>query len=434
MMFYRFFFLSLITTLLCGCVQVSNPYTHLPPGQWRAIFKIADTDLSQGGEIAYDESKKIKDYFELPFNFEVAYEGDQMIAHLINGEERIKIEDIHFGRDKSTAKDTIQFGFTSYDTRIDGFYEENFIEGYWKVPYRGKYSIPFKAKYGQSHRFNIPENESEVYDFDGEWEVVFEFDKPDDSYPAIAVIEQDGRNLTGTFKTETGDYRFLQGNAYDNKMKLSVFDGAHAFLFSGTVQNDTIYGEFRSGNHYKSNWIAHRKKADKQVLRDPNDMTQSTATTPIAFGFPNTDGKTISLNDASYKGKVKLINIMGTWCPNCKDEIIFLQEVKEKFPDLEIISIAFERYKDPSVCLEKISQYKEKMKVDWEMLYGGYASKSETTKILGFVDKIYSYPTLLTVDENDQIIDIHTGFYGPATSEYQSFRTSFIDKLSNLSI
>ncbi|MBT8234014.1 MAG: TlpA family protein disulfide reductase, partial [Bacteroidia bacterium] len=212
----------------------------------------------------------------------------------------------------------------------------------------------------------------------------------------------------------------------------SVFDGAHAFLFSGNVSNDTIYGEFRSGKHYKSNWMAVRD--DEFTLTNPSDMTKAVDEKPIAFAFPNSEGSQTDINDPKYKSKYKLINIMGTWCPNCRDEINFLKEVQAKHPNIEIISIAFEKYRDTEKAMAILKKYKSQMNFDWPILLGGYANKKETGETFEFLDKIYSYPTLLLVDDNNKIIDIHTGFNGPATSEYQAFKKDYYSKLAGLNI
>ncbi len=422
---------SFCLLLLSNCIEVSESktFSKLPPGKWRAILKLTNPSVVPTAANITEGQNKIKDYFELPFNLEFEYEDDEMVGYLINGKEKIKIENLHFGRDLGTAKDTLIMDFTAFDTYIDAFYEENFIEGYWVVPYKDNYQIPFLATYGLNHRF-IDRPQEDTYNFDGEWLVEFEYDNPEEKYPAIATFNQDGHLLDGTFKTETGDYRFLSGNAYGDKMRLSVFDGAHAFLFSGSVSRDTIYGEFRSGSHYKSNWIATRKKDNKPYLKDPYQMTQ--ATNKVQFNFPNASGEFISLGDENYSDKYKLINIMGTWCPNCRDEINFLKELKHDIPDIEIVSIAFERYRDEEKSMNAIRKYKSSMDFDWPILLGGYANKKENSEILEFVDKIYSYPTLLLVDKNNQVVDIHTGFYGPATEEYQSFKSEYLEKIQSL--
>ncbi len=400
----------------------------LPPGQWRGVLKLTDPDQVIASGVIEDE-QKVLDYFELPFNLEVEYSGDQMEVFLLNGAEKIKIESVHYGRDPATAKDTLKFDFLSFDTSMDGFYEENFIEGYWIVNYKEKYKIPFIAHYGFNHRF-IDKPMPDTKDFSGKWKVTFEYDN-DEAYPAIAEFQQDGFVLNGTFLTETGDYRFLSGNAFGDKMRLSVFDGSHAFLFSGSLQQDTIYGEFRSGKHYKSKWQAVRDEGFS--LEDPYAMTKSTSAEAIDFSFQDEEGLQISLSDSKYKGKTKLINIMGTWCPNCKDEIIFLKEIKETLgDDIELVTIAFERYRDEAKAKSILKKYKSALDFDWPILLGGYASKKETGETFAFLDKIYSYPTLLIVDAEDKIRYIHTGFSGPATSKYSDFKKDFDLKLNEL--
>lgn len=421
-------FFAFISVMFLSCIEQPNSYTKLPPGEWRGILKLTDPDQVSLGTIN-DGQEKILDYFELPFNMDVVYTDNGMEVFLINGEERIPIEAVHYGRDPATAKDTLKMEMTAFDTSMDGFYEDNYIEGYWVVNYKENYTIPFLAQYGLNHRF-INKTVPDTKDFGGKWKVVFEYDN-EDAYPAIAELEQNGNKLDGTFRTETGDYRFLSGNASGDKMRLSVFDGAHAFLFSGSMDSDTIYGEFRSGKHYKSKWYA--VKDNNYKLTNPYQMTKATMDEPIAFSFPDTKGNMVSLSKANEGGKVKLINIMGSWCPNCKDEIKYLKEIKKQYGEnLELYTIAYERYRDASKANALLDKYKATMGMDWPLLLGGYADKKQTTESLPFIDKIYSYPTLFVVDQKNNIRHIHTGFNGPATSEYQEYKVEMAKKLETI--
>jgi len=413
---------------LISCIEQPNSFSKLPPGEWRAVLKLSDPDTKYSQDLG-GEPEKVKDYFELPFNMKVDYVDEDMKVYVLNGEEEIEIESVHYGRDPATAKDTIQFGFDAFDTKMDGFFEDNFMEGYWIVNYKENYQIPFLAVYGQNHRF-INKVVEETADFGGTWKVIFEYDN-EDAYPAIGEFKQVRNKLSGTFRTETGDYRYLDGNAYGDKMRLSVFDGAHAFLFSGTLQNDTIYGEFRSGKHYKSKWLATRDNNFK--LTDPYNYTKKTQNSIPSLSFPNVDGTTINLNDPAYNSKIKLINIMGTWCPNCKDEILFLKEIKEKYgEEIQIISVAFERYKDEKKALALLSNYKQTLGISWPVLLGGYANKTTTGELFPFLDKIYSYPTLIVTDKKNNIEHIYTGFNGPATSKYDAYVKEFHSLMSQL--
>jgi len=417
--------------MFSSCLETPNNFEKLPPGTWRVVLKLTDPDQADS-DFSVAETDGMIDYFKLPFNMDVKYtEDNKMEVYIINGEERIPIESVNYGRDPRTAKDTLQLGFVAFDSKMDGYYEGNFIEGFWKVPNRNKdYQIPFIAYYGESHRFDIPQVKS-TSDFGGKWKVTFEYDN-EDKYPAIGQFVQNGNKLSGTFMTETGDYRYLDGNAYDDKMKLSVFDGAHAFLFSGKLTNDTIYGEFRSGKHYKSKWMSVKDEAFE--LTSPYEMTKAVPDEKVDFSFVSSANKKVSINDSNYQGKYKLVNIMGTWCPNCRDEIKFLKEVQKYNNDIAIISLAFEKYRDEKKAINVLQKYKQQMAFNWPILLGGYANKKETSETFSFLDKIYSYPTLLLIDDKNNIVDIHTGFYGPATEEYKTFKKEFFEKLKRLNL
>ncbi len=395
-----------VSSIISSCVEVAKPYTQIPPGIWRAELSIT------------------KDA-NLPFNMESSYDEDgKLNIYILNAEERIKVEEISFGTTKM-LKDTIVIGFPLLDTYITGEYRENIIEGTWHVNNREDYEIPFVAYHGQSHRFTTDITKPSA-NLTGKWAATFELET-EDEYPAIGEFTQEGNNLSGTFLTETGDYRYLEGTVQGDKFSLSCFDGSHAFLFEGDISDKEILsGSFLSGSHYATNWIATRD--DNAKLTDVYGLSQ--ITTPdkkINFKLPNTDGQLISLTDDQYEGKAKLITIMGTWCPNCLDESKFIIDYIKKNPndDLAVIALAFEKYRDKDTSLSKIKNYKDRLSIPYEILMAGYYDKAEATKELGFIDEILSYPTLLFVNKDNEVIKVHTGFNGPATSEYAAFKSSF---------
>lgn len=410
---------------MMGCVSIPDAYEGLAPGVWRGVLKIGD-DTSMD----ITSTDKFRGFTELPFNFIINNKGERLTATFLNGEEKIEVSDIVIGLDKSTAKDTVEINFTAYDTYFKGIIDENIMEGLWHVNYKEGYSIPFIAHHGQSHRFINHNPESK--DFSGRWEVTFDYDKPDDAYKAVGVFEQNGNILTGTFQTETGDYRFLEGNAIGDKMKLSVFDGSHAFYFEAKQVNDgELIGVFKSGKHYTSNWSAVRN-ADIQ-LGDPYSLT-SQNTNDIDWDqmqFLNLNGEKTPIVDTD-SDQVKLVNIMGTWCPNCMDETNYFKELLQKYPTLEIASVSYERYKDDAKNLAAIQRYKDSKEVTWPMYLGGYANKAESSADFPFLSKILSYPTLIVLDKSNQIRKIHTGFNGPATAEYAEYTESMETLIKNL--
>jgi thiol-disulfide isomerase/thioredoxin len=246
-------------------------------------------------------------------------------------------------------------------------------------------------------------------------------------YPALLVVEQDGNHATGTILTETGDYRFLEGSTESDRLFLSTFDGSHAYLFEAKLLEDgTLSGVYRSGNHYKTYWNAERN--DTFRLRDPYTLTGVKENDiPFSFRFPNPDGDTVSLDDAQYAGKPKIVTIFGTWCPNCLDENSFLSDYMKAHPDLgiEIVSIAFERQPDPALALQAIRNYRRHFGIPWQILYGGSSNKNHVAESLPMLENFISFPTMLFLDRENRVVKIHTGFYGPATEKYAGFREEF---------
>ncbi len=432
--------LALVIILIAGiytsCITIENQYSGIPPGPWRGVIQIEPKfitpnkkgqPLPEKMNIAFEE---VNDG-ELPFQFEVIYKNEtDFYIEIQNGDERIKVDDIIIGHDRTNGDDTIMINFPVYDTYIKGKYEEGLIDGDWYVNYKEGYSIPFTARFGKNHRFTNLSKTPE-YDISGKWEVLFNANSP---YPAIGEFQQKGNRLTGTFLTETGDYRFLEGSVQGNKLYLSCFDGSHAFLFEGKIMDkDNIVGTFRSGKHYKTTWDA--KRNPDFTLTSADSLTYlNEGYDKLAFSFKNTDGKTISLADERYQGKPKLVQILGTWCPNCRDETEFLVNYLKNNPntDLEIIAIAFERYKDESKSMDALKRYKEKFGMNYEMVLGGYFNKKEAAAQLPMLNHVLSYPTLIFIDQNDNIQRIHTGFSGPATSEYEEFVSSFEQSIKKL--
>ena len=238
------------------------------------------------------------------------------------------------------------------------------------------------------------------HDLTGEWNVTMEIET-EDAYPALGDFKQDGNLLTGTFETETGDYRYLEGVVSGDEFMLSCFDGSHAFLFDGKITDEgNLLGRFLSGVHYNVNWIGSRD--GDHNMTDPFEFSRlKNENEPVDFTFTNTNGESISLNDEKYQGKPKIVKLMGTWCPNCLDETNFLLEYFDQNPEkkIDIISIAFERYRDEAKAIEMVKRYKTKKNIPWEMLYGGYYDKTEATKTFKILEKIKSYPTLIFLNE-----------------------------------
>ncbi len=150
----------------------------------------------------------------------------------------------------------------------------------------------------------------------------------------------------------------------------------------------------------------------------------------MEFSFPNTDDTVISLDDPRFKEKVVVVQIMGTWCPNCLDETKFLSDyVKTKKQDnFEVVALAFEYAKTKDLAFKGIERLKSRVGVPYPILLAQYASssKSKANEKLPMLNHIISYPTTIFIDKKGKVRKIHTGFNGPATGQkYIDFKEDF---------
>ncbi|ALD22697.1 alkyl hydroperoxide reductase [Hymenobacter sp. DG25A] len=350
---------------------------------------------------------------QIPFLFEVSQSGGKPIVTLRNGEEKLKLDEI------TTAGDSMTIRMGVFDAalvvRQDG---ADKLKGAW-VKYDGKepYRVAFSAEKGESNLFKTT---GKAESFDGTWNVTFKGDDGE-TYPAVGLFKQNGNDVTGTFLTSTGDYRYLAGQADGNKLNVTTFDGSHGFLFSAEKQpNGTLKGDFYSGKSGHETWTATLDPNAK--LPDANAMTNmKPGQKRLDFNFPNIfEGGSISPTDPKYKGKVVVVQILGSWCPNCMDETNFLAPwyEKNKQRGVEIIGLGYERTPDQKVASQKLLKMRERMNIGYDIAVAGEASAAEASKSLPQLAKVLAFPTTIFLDKKGEVRKIHTGFSGPGTGKY----------------
>ena len=428
---------TLALAALSGCIVVDTDYDKLPPGIYRGVFYL-DGRLSERVEpddIAADFELDDVPQGELPVNFEVSYRPDSSLAiAFVNGEERIEASRVEFIRLYTVAKDSLTVHFPLNDSYITAYHEDGIVEGQFVDESRGEYAIPFTGFHGVGYRFSELEK-TPVTDLSGRYATTFGVDEDTDEYPAIAEFEQDGNRLSGTFLTTTGDYRYLEGTIQAERFYLSAFDGGHVFLFAGKVLPDSsLLGIFRSGNHYQTIWTAERD-ADA-TLASAEAETVVTDAGPVAIvGLDAATGRPVSLLDApEVAGKYKILSLMGSWCPNCRDEAVFLDSLLATLPTerVAVVGMAYERMRDTARALAAVERFRENLGVDYPIALAGSADKAAATSSLGFVEEVKSFPTMLVLTPDNRVVYSHTGFTGPATSEYGAFTRHFADTLRQI--
>ncbi len=429
----KFFYLPLLAaTLLTGCNSSSTSGTAetsatsaaalLTPGPWR-------------GELAAQGQK-------IPFLFEVKTEAGKPVVYLINkglnGEERLRCDEIAAAGDSATIR--MHVFDAALVVRADG---KDKLKGTWvkydsKTPYR----VPLVATAGAQPLFKGADAKNAA-NFTGTWAVTFEDKENKSSYPAVGVFKQNGTEVVGTFLTTTGDYRYLSGQSLGGSMWLSTFDGSHAFLFKSerfpdskvtTVSvatgipnalaekdySSAMGGDFYSGKSGHETW--HAELDPKAKLPDADTLTYlKKGESRLNFKFPSlVKGSTISPTDAKYRGKVVVLQVLGSWCPNCMDESRFLAPWYEqnKARGVEVIGLGYERMADYDQAAARLKQMKERLNMGYDVAVAGVANKDSVAKSMPQLAKFLAFPTTIFLDKKGVVRSIHTGFSGPGTGQY----------------
>jgi len=359
---------------------------------------------------------------ELPFIFQLNQIDSSWTMTIVNGEEEVLLEDLEFNND--SLKATFPVFESVLNLKITS---DTTLKGEWVNYYKGKdYKLEITATQGNESRFHVNGHSKKIADT---YEVTFS-PNTDDEYPAIGLFKQDGSSISGTFATETGDYRHLNGFASNDSMMLSTFDGSHAFLFKAAVSDSILAGTFWSGSHFKENWTA--KINPKAQLKNADSLTYlKPGYNEIAFTFPDATGKMVSLKDEQFKNKAVIVQIMGSWCPNCLDETRYLSSLYKKYNNsgLEVIALAFERTTNKDKALNNLKKLKAKTEANYTFLLAGASRADKAEEKLPMLNHVMSYPTSIFIDKKGNIRRIHTGFYGPSTGRYYE---EFIAKTEKL--
>lgn len=395
--------ICLLASFFLSCQQVPLPPTP-QPGIWRGMLDLGPA--------------------ELPFNFELTKEGDVYSLTLINARERLAAESVILRNDSLII--TMAVFHTAFYVAIK---DSTTLEGYWQDHSREPgYKLPFHARAGEVARFPV-RSKSAPATVAGKWAATFSPGIEGEEYPAVGVFEQEVRKITGTFLTETGDYRFLQGVADGDSLKLSAFDGSHAFLFLADLAVDSLKGMFYSGTHWVEPWVAVRK--EDAALRNPDSLTfLKPEYERLDFTFPDLNGNPVSLADPKYQGKVVIVQLTGSWCPNCMDETKLFREYYDTYHDrgLEIVALAFERGPDEETAVRNLNRLKARFQVDYDLLLADFSGEPGiTAEKLPMVNHVMAFPTSFFLDRNGRIRKIHTGFYGPGTGDLY---TAFVEESS----
>jgi thiol-disulfide isomerase/thioredoxin len=372
----------IVALLLIAPVSRAAPSARPPSGLW-------DAGVVVSGVI-------------VPFRFELSTQDTGASGAFFNGSERVRSTSGHFDGSSVSLK------FDHYASALQATWSNGALIGSYGRG--GKAPYPFQAV---PHAAN-PSSPSNVPSIAGDWEIAVKSGKGEAAWRFF--VRQSGAQASASILRVDGDTGTLEGSFHDGKFVLSHFSGARPMLLEVTKLSDGTLSLLQDG---KSQYTAVKiSEARSKKLPEPADPSRWTSvkdpSQPLHFSATDLDGKVVTESDARFKGKVVLVNIMGSWCPNCHDEAPFLEELYRTYRarGLQIVALSFEdseQLKNPVRLRAFIKAYG----VDYTVLLGG--EPSDIALKLPQAVNLNTWPATFFVGRDGLVHGAHAGFAGKAT-------------------
>jgi thiol-disulfide isomerase/thioredoxin len=358
------------------------------------------------------DAKIVANQLEIPFRFEIAQNGSQVQGFFFEGDRKIASSSGSFSGGHLILE---------YDI-LETTLEVTFLDDQFAGTYR------FKRSNGQpllirARRFvPAPADASSAPAISGSWEmrrVPQEVKTASDNQTWNLFLRQSGAEVSGSILRVDGDTGFLIGRWQNGRLVLSHFAGQGPLLFEAKLNADrTLAIALNHGADY----IAVRKsEARAKGVPDPPDPTRYTSvkdpTVPLRFSFPGLDGKIVSNTDPQFKGKVVLLTIGGSWCPNCQDEAAFLVDLYKEFHSqgLEIVGLMFEADADPALARPRVQTFIRRFGIPYPMLLAG--TPDDINQKIPQLVNFGAYPTSIFLGRDGRVRSVHAGFASQATGQ-----------------
>jgi peroxiredoxin len=351
----------------------------------------------------------------VPFLTGISTEGDAAKGWFYNGDDKVNSTSGSFHDGKLTLN------FDQYASKLEATYRDgNLIGTYGR---QGRTPNAFTA-----HLYKASATSGAVPNINGNWEIPVHSPKGESAWHFI--VRQKGNEARATILRIDGDTGTLAGTYQDGKFVLSHFSGARPNLIEVSLESD---GSLKLLQNGKTQYTAVREsEARAKGLPAPNDpfhhTTVQDANAPFAFSFPDLNGKLVSNTDDRFRGKVVIVAISGSWCPNCHDEAPYLEALykKYKYQGLEVVALSFEeeeQLKDPTRLRAFIKEYG----IDYTVLLAG--ETGELHEKLPQAVNLNSWPTTFFLGRDGRVRQVHAGFAGPASSDYNTSQNSEVATL-----
>ncbi len=387
-----------------------------------AAFALTPVLFAQSLAGLWDATVQVNN-LQVPFRFEISGDGSQVAGTFFNGDAKF----VSSSGNYAGGSLVIKWDYTA--SRLEATVHDGVIDGNF---YRAGRDAKTVYRFHAERFVPSPLSTAEVPSIAGLWVIPTKSDKGESAWQFI--VRQSGPEVTAAVLRIDGDTGALQGTYKDGKFFLSHFSGARPSVFEVKPLPDGSLDILQNGSTKLT--ATRSAEAKAKGLPEPADPSKHTSvkdpTRPFTFALKDLNGDPVTNDDARFRGKVVLINITGSWCPNCHDEAPFLAALYKKYrPEgLEIVALSFEEA-DQLKDTERLRAFIKKYGIEYTVLVGG--EPSEAPSKLPQAANWNAWPTTFFVGRDGLVRGAHAGFPSSGSGElYTQAKEEFEAKVQGL--
>jgi len=394
--------LSLALTVLVAVMASPHPTASAASapidGLWDAVIVAAGT--------------------EVPFRFEISTNGSEAQGFFFEGDRKVA------STSGSFTDGALKLEYDFLNTTLEVSLKDDVLTGTYRNNRAG--ARPQDVRMRRFAPAAIAEGNTPS--LAGTWEMRRNADEvtaPRDTRTWHVFLRQSGAEVSGTILRVDGDTGTLVGHWQNGKLTLSHFAGERPNLFEATLDKDgTLAVTLNGSAHYR---VVRSGEARAKGIPEPPDPSRYTnvkdPVSPFQFSFPDLTGKMVSNTDPQLRGKVMILAIGGSWCPNCHDEAPFLTELYRDYRarGLEIVGLMFENDPDPKIARPRVQSFIKRYGAQYPMLIAGTTQATPTSKTIAEalpqLVNFGAYPTTIILGRDGRVRSVHAGFPSAATGD-----------------
>jgi thiol-disulfide isomerase/thioredoxin len=364
----------------------------------------------------WDGTGQVAPNLAVPLHLELFRTDQQLKGALEDSAQRMVATEGEFSGNAITLR------FAQYAVTLRLTLDHETLRGTYSKD-NGAFAYPVEL----TRRHDDPTPPHDVPKIAGLWIIPTESPKGEHAWRLI--VHQTGSSASATILRIDGDTGTLAGGYRDGSFHLSHFQDTRPAVLDVTPQADGSLALKLAGPHVGAkpgettvSLVALRPTSGKDLPK-PDDAEGHTSVRdpkqPLRFQFPDLNGKIVANTDPQFKNKVVLVNITGSWCPNCHDEAPYLEELYRKYHEagFEIVALDFEE-PEQQQTLARLHSFLKKYGITYTYLLAG--QPSELSQKVPQAVNLNAWPTSFLVGRDGRVHFVETGFPSTGSAGFYS--------------